>query len=59
LSGVLDRVESGRVDRLIFGFSPNDITFKGEILTIKEGLRHYKYIKEVLLNLEKKEFYMH
>ena len=58
LEKIIELVEQNKVDRVKFGFSPSILSFKGELLTIKEGLRHYKYIKKILHNKNYKHFYM-
>lgn len=59
LDNLVDSIEREVADRVKFGFSPNATSFKGELLTVKEGLRHYKYIKKVLDNQKITKFYMY
>ena len=59
LKGVVESIERNEIDRVKFGFSPKTTTFKGELLTVKEGLKHYKYIKELLDSQKMTRFYMY
>ena len=40
---MIELIEENKLDRVKYGFSPNIRSFKGELVTVKEGLRHYNY----------------
>ena len=57
IKDILYGIECGKLARGQYGFSLDDLSFEGELITLREGLKHYDYIAQEMLALNTDQFY--
>ena len=52
IKAIVEGGGEGKLDRELYGFSLDDVSFEGEILTLNKGLKHYEFISKEMKRLK-------